>query len=91
VMALNDVHQVRAKRELADIYIRPPVERYHILDFRAYDAIIELGYQAACAEIAAWRQSRAPAGSDATRPLDRLGQALAQLDAWLAAAAPSEP
>jgi predicted acylesterase/phospholipase RssA len=89
VMALNDVHQAKTKRELADLYIRPPVERYNILDFRAYNAIIELGYQAARAEIAAWRRTQARTKKEGTRPLDQLGRNLAKLDAWLADAAPA--
>ena len=46
VVSLNDVHQAHAKRALADLYVEPSVDRFGILEFQAYDAIIEAGLQA---------------------------------------------
>lgn len=87
VIALNDVHQARSKRELADLYIRPPVERFNILGFQAYAEIIQIGYQAANQEIAAWK--KAPGASRLkeslpVRPTDHLRRTLDDLEYTLA-------
>ena len=47
MLALNDVHQAKTKRGFADVYIRPPVEQYNILDFGAYQQIADIGYRSA--------------------------------------------
>ena len=39
---------------IADLYIRPPVEHFKILDFSAADEAVEIGYSHSVAEIAAW-------------------------------------
>jgi predicted acylesterase/phospholipase RssA len=54
VLALNGVHQAKARRCFADVYIRPPVERYNILDFGAYREIAEIGYRSALEAFAEW-------------------------------------
>ncbi len=40
----------------ADLYIRPPVEAFQLLDFTACHTIAELGYDFAQQEIAAWKR-----------------------------------
>ncbi len=54
ILALNDVQQARVKRNLADVYIRPPVESFNILGFASYEEIIEIGYETARAQIEQW-------------------------------------
>jgi predicted acylesterase/phospholipase RssA len=54
VLALNDVHQAKTKRGLADVYIRPPVEQYNILDFGAYEQIARIGYRSAMEALGEW-------------------------------------
>jgi predicted acylesterase/phospholipase RssA len=76
VMALHEAHQEEAKRRLTDIYITPPVEKYNILDFGSYDAIMEAGYQSAQEALAKWKS---PDGS----PLQQLDSALADLEKTL--------
>ena len=56
VLALNDVHQAKTKRSLADLYIRPPVEQFNILDFGAYARIAQIGYESGRAALADWRR-----------------------------------
>jgi len=84
VIALNDVIAARSKRWMADLYIVPPVERYNMLDFSAYQPIIEIGYQAAQQAIDEWekRDSFLPPGA---RPLDSLQKALNDLEGYLKA------
>lgn len=82
VIALNDVIAARSKRWMADIYITPPVERYNMLDFSAYQPIIEIGYQAAQKAITEWEKRGEP-DQAASRPLDALQNKLNDLDAYL--------
>jgi predicted acylesterase/phospholipase RssA len=65
VLALNDVHQAKTKRGFADVYIRPPVEKYNILDFGAYRQIADLGYHSAGEALAAWERLPRRAGPPA--------------------------
>ena len=98
MLALNDVHQAKTKRGFADVYIRPPVEQYNILDFGAYQQIADIGYRSAMEALGEWEglqrgegapveavAGRAIAGS---RPGDSvtapLHQALAKLEELLA-------
>ena len=87
VMSLNDVNNARSQRELADIYIRPPVERYNILDFGSYAKIIEIGYQTARDEIRMWQLGgRVQANDDeedTSGPSGQLRRILSDLDATL--------
>jgi predicted acylesterase/phospholipase RssA len=56
VLALNDVHQAKTKRGFADVYIRPPVEQFNILDFGAYRQIADIGYRSAMAALEEWEE-----------------------------------
>lgn len=62
VLALNDVHQAKTKRGFADVYIRPPVEKYNILDFGAYVQIADIGYQSAMGALRDWEDLRKRGG-----------------------------
>jgi predicted acylesterase/phospholipase RssA len=46
--------------DLGDLYIRPPVDGIAMLDFSAFDRLVELGYQAASTAIEAWLASDTP-------------------------------
>ena len=63
VLALNDVHQAKTKRGFADVYIRPPVEQYNILDFGAYQQIAEIGYRSAMEALGDWEDLRGREGA----------------------------
>ena len=54
VLALNDVHQAKTKRGFADVYIRPPVEQFNILDFGSYQQIADIGYRSAMEVLKEW-------------------------------------
>ena len=82
VIALNDVIAARSKRWMADLYITPPVERYNMLDFSAYQPIIEIGYQAAQQAINEW-EKRDSFHQPASRPLDTLQNTLNDLDEYI--------
>ena len=63
VLALNDVHQAKTKRGFADVYIRPPVEQYNILDFGAYQQIADIGYRSAMEALGDWEDLRRAEGA----------------------------
>jgi predicted acylesterase/phospholipase RssA len=84
VLALNDVHQAKTKRALADLYIRPPVEQFNILDFGSYERIAQIGYESGRAALASWSrlaEARTPGAHDAAPGARRT--ALHELDATL--------
>jgi predicted acylesterase/phospholipase RssA/CRP-like cAMP-binding protein len=89
VVALNDVHAARVKRSICDLYINPPVEKFGLLEFQAYPAIIEMGYSSAMQAIAAnpdslsW--SQVTPARPASQPLLQLERTLADLDRLLSA------
>ena len=96
VLALNDVHQAKTKRGFADVYIRPPVEKYNILDFGAYAQIAQIGYRSAMEALGEWEdlpereggRGEAIPGHAMTRPADSftapLHKTLAELEVLLA-------
>ena len=56
VISLNEVAQAHSKKNLADLYITPPVGHFKILEFSAYQPIIDIGYQTTCQALANWKQ-----------------------------------
>ncbi len=58
VLALNDVKRSKTKSRFADIYIRPPVEKFNVLDFGAFSEIASIGYRSAMAELGGWDDQR---------------------------------
>lgn len=63
---INSVYRLPAIVGLADVLIAPAVERFRTLDFAAYDAIINVGYEAARQQIETWQhQATAPASAPA--------------------------
>jgi predicted acylesterase/phospholipase RssA/CRP-like cAMP-binding protein len=58
VMALNGVYQAKAQHGFVDVYIRPPVEQYNILDFGAYRQIADIGYRSAMEALGEWANAR---------------------------------
>jgi predicted acylesterase/phospholipase RssA len=63
VLALNGVHQAKSQRGFADVYIRPPVEQYNILNFGAYGEIAGLGYRSAMEALEEWKELRRREGA----------------------------
>jgi lysophospholipid hydrolase len=56
VLALNSVHEAKTQRGFADVYIRPPVEQFGILDFGAYARIADIGYRSALEAMQDWEE-----------------------------------
>jgi len=50
------------QRELADLLLKPPMDGINMLDWKAFDQAIELGYRHACEVLEGWQRSRS-AGS----------------------------
>jgi predicted acylesterase/phospholipase RssA len=46
------------ERRYADIYIRPPLEQFDMLEFAAYEEMIEIGYRSALPQLKAWMTER---------------------------------
>ena len=51
---IRGVTNMQHMESLADVVIRPEVSTYNIMDFAAYEPIIEIGYQAAKAALSNW-------------------------------------
>jgi NTE family protein/lysophospholipid hydrolase len=56
----NQLSSIRAQRDLtstyrADLYIRPPVESFSMMDYRAIDEMVEAAHKAAVIQIAKWK------------------------------------
>jgi predicted acylesterase/phospholipase RssA len=57
-MELREVHARRSRYALADVLIAPPVDEFSILEFDAWQRIIDAGYRAAQGAIAEWNSDR---------------------------------
>jgi NTE family protein/lysophospholipid hydrolase len=91
VLALNSVQEAKTQRGFADVYICPPVEKYNILDFGAYQQIADIGYRSAMEALADWedlpKREGARVGTRAGRAMTRPmpgGSIAARLDSTLA-------
>jgi NTE family protein len=45
-------------RELADLLLKPPTDGINMLDWKAFDQAIDLGYRHACEVLERWQRSR---------------------------------
>ena len=52
---LGSVHASHEVRRRADLYLHPPIEQYGIFEWRSMERLVEIGYEHARREIAAWR------------------------------------
>ena len=46
----------RIDEDIADLYLRPPLEQFKILDFSAVDETVNIGYSYGVTEIDAWKK-----------------------------------
>ncbi len=51
---LQSASRRKAQSDIADLYIRPPVENIGTMDFGAFEDIIEIGYRTALPQLEAW-------------------------------------
>jgi len=58
VIEFNRIRRNSIERGYADLYIRPPVEQYDMLEFAAYEEMIEIGYRSALPQLKAWMAER---------------------------------
>ncbi len=56
VMDVNGIYRERLARNLADLVIQLPIEKYGTLEFEPYEEIIEIGYRTAQQAIEAWQR-----------------------------------
>ncbi len=55
---VNTVSHLEDSKELTDIFIQPPIHKFSIRDFDAYQEIIEVGYQEAKRCIEQWQKDQ---------------------------------
>ena len=60
--ALGSIYhrQQLLENNLADLYLRPPVEEFEILDFSVADKAVEIGYRYGVTEIGGWKGQTPP-------------------------------
>jgi NTE family protein/lysophospholipid hydrolase len=56
---LASVNRTRANEASADLYLRPPIERYDMLGFHKLDELVEVGHRYALERVAAWQRTSA--------------------------------
>ncbi len=56
---IGTMAQVRAAGQRADLLLRPPVSRFSLTDVRAFDEIVQVGYEHARQAIADWQARQA--------------------------------
>jgi predicted acylesterase/phospholipase RssA/CRP-like cAMP-binding protein len=56
-LELNSVYKVKSEQTLADLVIQPDVKGFSLLDYPAYQAISEVGYQEARKQLSRWQAS----------------------------------
>lgn len=54
---LGSTHDQDAMRDVADLYLHPPVEAVDMMDWGTIEPVVEIGYRYARGEIAAWMTS----------------------------------
>jgi hypothetical protein len=52
---LASADRARAVERDADLYVRPPIQGFGLLDFERLRAIVDVGYQHTAALLASWR------------------------------------
>lgn len=67
---LASVQKTETVKKLVDLYIRPPLDRFGLLQFRAFEDIAEAGYRHAKVSLAEWIEQR-PELARMLRPTDR--------------------
>lgn len=67
---LASVQKTETVKKLVDLYIQPPLNRFGLLQFRAFDDIAEAGYRHAKAALEEWIEQR-PELAKMLRPTDR--------------------
>jgi CRP-like cAMP-binding protein/predicted acylesterase/phospholipase RssA len=52
---VGSIHQTNAVKIEADLYLQPPVDRFKLLDFKALDEIVAVGYEYAKKKLEGWK------------------------------------
>ncbi len=55
---IGSLHSSKMVAQQADLYIRPPVERHGMFDWKSIDQIVETGYQFALDKIGEWQAGK---------------------------------
>jgi NTE family protein len=55
---VNSEASTIGQRELADLLLKPPTDSINMLDWKAFEQAIELGYRYACEVLENWERSR---------------------------------
>jgi predicted acylesterase/phospholipase RssA/CRP-like cAMP-binding protein len=57
-LEISSVHQIKSQQSFVDVLIQPDVKRFGMLDFADYEAVAQVGYQAAREQLALWQDRR---------------------------------
>jgi len=52
---VGSIHKTNAVKTNADLYLQPPLVRFKLLDFKALDEIVEVGYEYARKKLEGWK------------------------------------
>lgn len=69
ISAIGAVGRLPAQRSHADLYIRPPVHKFRMMDYDSREDIMQAGYTAGKTEIAAWLKQKNAGNTN--KPQDR--------------------
>ena len=51
---ISSAQQTNKNRELADLFLNPPIENVRLLDFKSMDEVTEIGYRYTCERLEAF-------------------------------------
>ena len=54
---VGSIHQTNAVKGSADLYLQPPLNQFKLLDFKALEAIADVGYTYTTEQLTEWRPS----------------------------------
>jgi predicted acylesterase/phospholipase RssA len=55
---LSSVHKANQVKQDVDLYFRPPVDRFGLVDYELFDEIVQVGYEYAARQIEEWSKDK---------------------------------
>ena len=62
-MLIGSLHNTKMVARDADLYVRPPIEKYGMFEWGALDKIVDAGYQFGMEKIREWQEAQRTAGT----------------------------
>ena len=57
-ISITNTQSAKATKHLVDLFLKPPVQTFGLMDFDKIEALAEIGYDYACKEISKWQNER---------------------------------